>query len=174
MAKLNKYNEKTKKVIHLIVTPLCDRDCKYCCNKQYDMNDIPYVTDEELKDAEILCLTGGEPFKYSYPSNIAHYYKKKYPNIKKVYVYTNALELYNDGNMYTLKYIDGVNVSIKKEADRKAFNKMVNYEKLNLLNNNRVYIFDNLIPDKFLNFTPIYREWQQEFEPADDSIFRRV
>lgn len=30
---LNSRTEKTKKVMHLMVTSLCDRDCKYCCNK---------------------------------------------------------------------------------------------------------------------------------------------
>lgn len=56
------------------------------------MNAIPCVTDEELRNAEVLCLTGGEPFKYTQPNAIASYYKRNYPNIKKIYVYTNALE----------------------------------------------------------------------------------
>ncbi len=62
MAELNPKTDATKKVIHLMVTPLCNRNCRYCCNKQYDINDISYVTDEELREAEVLCLTGGEPF----------------------------------------------------------------------------------------------------------------
>lgn len=49
---LNPRTEKTKKVMHLMVTSLCDRDCKYCCNKQYDLNSIPYATDEELRGVE--------------------------------------------------------------------------------------------------------------------------
>ena len=48
MAKLNEYNDQTKGKIHLMVTTLCDRDCKYCCNKQYDLDAIPTVTPEEL------------------------------------------------------------------------------------------------------------------------------
>lgn len=35
--------------IHLMVTPLCDRTCKYCCNNSYTLNDIPIITDEELR-----------------------------------------------------------------------------------------------------------------------------
>ena len=46
LAKLNDRTDKTKGIIHLMVTSLCDRNCPYCCNKQYDLNDIPYVTDE--------------------------------------------------------------------------------------------------------------------------------
>ena len=81
------------KTLHLMVTPLCNRNCKYCCNKQYTLSDIPIVTDKELKETEILCLTGGEPFAFTDPCAIAQYYKRKYSNIKSVFVYTNAMEL---------------------------------------------------------------------------------
>lgn len=37
MAELNPKTDATKKVIHLMVTPLCNRNCRYCCNKQYDI-----------------------------------------------------------------------------------------------------------------------------------------
>ena len=36
-----------KPVMHLLITDKCDRDCKWCCNKQYDVNDIPVATKEE-------------------------------------------------------------------------------------------------------------------------------
>lgn len=112
--------------IHILVTSLCNRDCKYCCNKQYDLNDVPYVTDAELKKAKRLFLTGGEPFAYSNPAAIAHYYKRKYKNIERIYVYTNAFELgsylirnaLRSDNL--LKSIDGVSVSIKNENDSRS------------------------------------------------------
>ncbi len=175
---LNEYNEETKGIIHLLVTSLCNRNCKFCCNKQYDLNSIPYVTDEELKNCHTLCLTGGEPFAYANPGMIARFYKRKYPNIKKVYVYTNAFEL----GMYLSKYddlsdIDGVDVSIKTKFDLETFNSF-------LVNNkwfthwhvyeNRVYIFDNLVPKDFGTFKSFERKWQEDFEPAQDSIFRKI
>ena len=33
--------------LHLLTTTLCDRHCKHCCNKQMDLNEVPYVTDED-------------------------------------------------------------------------------------------------------------------------------
>jgi MoaA/NifB/PqqE/SkfB family radical SAM enzyme len=84
-----------KKIIHIMVTSLCKRNCEYCCNKQYDLNDIPYVTDEELRNAHTLLLTGGELFAFANPPEIAQYYKSRYPNIKAVYVYSNALNSEN-------------------------------------------------------------------------------
>lgn len=178
MTNLNEYNEKTKRVIHLMVTSLCLRNCPHCCNKQYNLDDIPYVTDEELKECEILCLTGGEPFMFSNPNKIADYYKKKYSNIKKVYAYTNALELYQYiKRNYVLWYgpIDGYNISIKNKADLEAFNNMKDSSGF-VDRENRLYVFDNLISEneKINFFTVFKRDWQPDFKPADDSIFRKV
>lgn len=164
-------------VVHILVTSLCNRNCKYCCNKQYDLNDIPYVTDEELKSTDTICLTGGEPFMYSNPNNIAKKYKLKYHNIKNVFVYTNAKEL----DTYlaiggSLEYIDGVSCSIKNEGDRYVFeNNIVNNKKIKKLRSNRLYVFDALYPMPSAgNFKVIDREWQEDLKPADDSIFRKA
>ncbi len=130
---LNEKNDKTKKVIHLLVTSLCDRNCKYCCNKQYDLNDIPQVTEEELSECETVCLTGGEPFAYTQPYAIAHHLKNKYPNIKKVYVYTNAFEMLchlntsspeSYDNYELISSIDGYNISLKSYDDVIAFREL--------------------------------------------------
>lgn len=174
---LNERTEITEKVIHIMVTTLCNRNCKHCCNKQYDLNDIPQVTDDELKKAHTICITGGEPFLYTSPNNIAKYYKIHYPNIKNIYVYTNALELadYLSNPQNTLDYIDGVNVSIKVPYDKKCFEEIIyNNKQINKLKSNLLYVFDDLIPNKIGNFTYIDREWQEEFNPAPDSIFRRA
>lgn len=175
---LNEKSSKTEKVIHLLVTSLCKRDCKYCCNKQYDLNDVPYVTKEELRNCNTLCITGGEPFAFTNPDDIAFYYRQKYSNIKKVYVYTNAVELVwylaHHYNYDVLWSIDGINVSIKTEADRKAFKSLVNHPALNRLTDNRLYVFDNLFPEEVGDFEVVERVWQPEFVPADDSIFRKV
>lgn len=182
---LNERTEKTKKVIHLMVTPLCNRDCKYCCNKQYSLDDIPRVTDEELREAEVLCITGGEPFAFTNPCEIAKYYKHKYPNIKKVFVYTNAYELYEfiRTNMLTLSNIDGLSVSIKNKRDKTALEILMEEECYywDIIGNDE--LTSNLLYD-FLggeyntiitsNFKIIKREWQKNFIPADDSIFRRI
>lgn len=165
-----------RKKIHLMVTSLCYRNCKYCCNKQYDLNDIPYVTDEELKEAEVLYITGGEPFLFSNPCEIARNYKTKYPNIKKIFVYTNAreLEIYlsNCGDIYA---IDGVTVSIKHCGDKNAFEcHIANNELINNLSSNMLYVFDNLYPKENGNFIIKDRVWQENFIPEPNSIFRKI
>lgn len=173
---LNEATEITEKIIRLMVTPLCRRDCEFCCNKQYSIADVPTVSDEELQRAEVLCLTGGEPFVFTDPCNIAQYYRRIYRNIRKVYVYTNAFELadwIDDGNR--IHDINGLSISIKTESDAFFFQKYIENEPdICSLPSNRLYVFHGLYTGKPKGFEVIHREWPEVFKPANDSIFRRL
>lgn len=179
---------------HLVVTLLCDRKCPLCCNKQWDMINLPYITDEELKQTEMLCLTGGEPFTYSDPVAIAIYYRKKYPNIKYCTVYTNAKELWENrqkldhrlswGHNDYFDIVDGLNISIKDERDITSLQNLLNSTLItDRLLMNRLYIFPNVwdktmevldkYPEEKEKFEIIRREWQENFIPAPNCIFRR-
>lgn len=178
MAVLNEKNENTIKNIHLMVTSLCDRNCPYCCNKQYDLSTIPQVTDEELRSAENIFLTGGEPFAFSQPNEVADWLKCKYKNIKKVIVYTNAYELYcylaKNGS---LEHIDGLSVSLKEFRDKDYFEGILTYLKDYMkCKNNRLYYFGDFLIEGLntTGFDVFRREWQTDFVPAPGSIFRRI
>ena len=75
-----------------------------------------------------------------------------------------------------LSYIDGVDVSIKTGFDLDAFNKFVYNNWFTQLGvyENRVYIFSNLVPKDLETFKAFERKWQEDFEPAQDSIFRKI
>lgn len=161
---------------HIIVTSLCDRDCKYCCNRQYDLNSIPSITEDELSRMKHVYLTGGEPFAYSNPNAIARKLKYLYPNIEQIIVYSNAYELYEyllHGGMTT--FIDGVTISIKSDADRSSFGSIIDDGRLMTLPKNRLYVFpgyeDVNCP---ASIEKILRVWQKEFVPAPNCIFRRL
>lgn len=175
MTYLNEKNKKTEKIIHLMITSICKRNCKYCCNKQYDLSTIPIVTDSELQNSHTLCLTGGEPFAFSNPCEIALYYKRKYKNIKNIYVYTNAYEFAEYLESNSIGNIDGVNVSIKTKEDVIAFNQNIkDRDDIKNLKSNILYVFDNLYTEAVTGFVIKHREWQSDFKPANDSIFRRI
>ena len=109
--------------LHLVITNLCDRTCKHCCNKLYDTPNMAYATDEDFEKSDILCLTGGEPFVYANPCNLAKRYRADYPHLSTILVYTNAKELYEylcDGGR--LHDIDGLNISCKTTKDAEIFN----------------------------------------------------
>lgn len=184
MAILNEKNENTVKNIHLMVTSLCNKDCPHCCNKQYDLGTIPQVTDEELRSAENIFITGGEPFVYSRPDEIAECLKKRYPNIKKAIVYSGIFEAWEylvfGGST---EYIDGLTLSIKEHKD------IYDFESVQILlkndpncKSNRLYCFDERDYEELTELDQIdtdgfevsWRAWQTDFVPAPDSIFRRI
>lgn len=176
MGTLNDKNEITEKNIHIMITSLCDRFCPYCCNKQYDLTTIPYVTKEELKNAENVFLTGGEPFAYGNPCAIASKLKKEYVNIKNIYVYTNAYELaIYLKNYHSLYAIDGVTVSIKNELDKSYFySRIIDNIDIRKMKSNWLYVFPGFDVKDTGNFIKKQRIWQENFQPAPDSIFRRI
>lgn len=166
-------------IIHLLVTTLCDRKCKYCCNRQMDMNSVPQVTDEELGKAKMVLLTGGEPVRYANVNEIARKLKEEHSNIEKVIVYANAVEFFYaiDSNDIGLDHIDGVSLSIKNRSDLYFFEQLqlCHYSYLpENLKSNRLYVFDGLMPKNTKGFEVFEREWQPKFEPCPDSIFRRL
>ena len=173
---LNSKTTITEKIIHLMITAKCNRKCPHCCNNSYSINAIDVVTDEEFKRAEWVFLTGGEPFAYADPCMTAYEIKRKYPNIKRVFVYTNAIELGDYLKNGHLHSIDGLTISIKCKGDKVAFENIIanNAEVLNLYSN-RLYVFDGFEDTKCpSSIIKSPRKWQVEFTASPDSIFRRI
>lgn len=175
------------KTLHLVVTTLCNRNCKFCCNNQYNIANLEYATDDDFKWCEMLCLTGGEPFTYTNPVNLAARYKALYPNIKSVVVYANAVELGNYILLanYIIRHsavsydifdnIDGINVSIKNAADLDMFNNIIMHTPSFLKKEkNRVYDFLSTCEVKQSQYySLIKRKWQENFVPAEECRFKR-
>lgn len=165
--------------IHLVVTEQCDRDCKYCCNKEYDIGEIPHVTEQEMREAKHLFLTGGEPFTYSNPCNLAKKYRRLYPNIEMIVVYANVAELYRylveGGKIHD---IDGINMSIKNKADYEAFKRIEKkFPAVLKLEYSVLFImWDGVDMEVFRGMRrprPYRREWQEHFVAAPNCLFRR-
>ena len=176
MAKLNERTDETKKIIHIMITDKCNRKCPDCCNNQYDINLIERVTAEELREAEIIFLTGGEPFAYyPDPCSLAHKIKQTYPNIKQVMIYTNAYELVTYLKMGgVLHDLDGLTISIKSKKDMEAIKYLIEHDSLKNIASIRTYVFDGFQTYIPANWDPRRRVWQKDFKPATDSIFRRL
>lgn len=179
--------ENEIKEIHLFLLEKCDHACKLCCNKQYDIDKIPVITVDELKQVETILFTGGEPFLIGGDrlTKLAKRIKTQYSNIKNIYVYTSGaalLEYLEDDN--TLSYFDGVSIAPKNKYDVACLEALFfRYNRvLNNLRSNRIYMFPEF-KDKIetiynstseLNHIDLIdRKWQETFEP-DAGVFRRL
>lgn len=52
------------KKLRLLLTKDCDRSCKGCCNKDWDLEALETVTAQELGNYDEILVTGGEPLLY--------------------------------------------------------------------------------------------------------------
>lgn len=176
--------------LHLYIINRCAHNCPLCCNKQYSIDEIPVVTVEDLKSVDTICLTGGEPFLYRGVCDFAERIKEQYKNIKNIYVYTSGdtlLRWLNERFVHsgTMRYIDGVSIAPKTKSDIRCIAAVFDryWPVISALPSNRVYVFPEQEKEMrqvldgvkdLENFHVIEREWQEDFNPADDSIFRRL
>lgn len=177
-----------KNIIHLYTINECGKKCPMCCNKLYDIEALPVVTVAELKSANTVCLTGGDPFLYNELYKFIGRLREQYPNIKNLYAYTSGYALYNylNLNWFEIGKLDGVSIAPKDVSDwislrntlkNKVFNNILSSKK-----SNRLMIFDNQKAnfEKFLKdtdlsmFTILGRTWDKEFNTPENEIFRRL
>lgn len=177
--------ENEIKEIHLFLLEKCDHACELCCNKQYNIDKIPVITVDELKQAETILFTGGEPFLIGNElSSLASGIKTQYPNIKNIYVYTSGASLLGYLEDYnTLYHFDGVSIAPKNKNDMECLETLfLEYDRgLNNLRSNRIYMFpefkdkiESLYNSSDIRHTELIdRKWQETFEPGP-GVFRRL
>lgn len=175
-------------VLHLMVNNICLNDCPLCCNKQYDVEEIPVVTPQDLASVDTVCLTGGEPFLAGkiLPHFIDALLNQRL-NIKTLYIYTSGGELGAASMKALVKLQDlgtsiGLSIGPKSTGDRN--NLRFHYDAivpfLKKLGQNRFYCFckaDRDIAEEYYqidNMEIIDRKWQENFVPAPNTIFRRL
>lgn len=110
-------NPITKK-LRLIFTTKCNRNCPGCCNKNYDLDNLPVCKDFSPYDE--IYITGGEPMLN--PIKVAMFCRdlqQVYPNIK-LYMYTAYL---NDPNnlINLIYYLDGITLTLHTAQDIAPF-----------------------------------------------------
>ena len=180
--------EIKEKIIHLYIINECGKKCPMCCNKFYDIDAMPVATVSELKSADTVCLTGGDPFLYDGLSDFVKTFREQYPNIKKMYAYTSghALFRYIGNHWLNLIGLDGVSIAPKDVGDwldlRKILSDNIYKNIIAPMTSNRLMVFDSQKAnfDKFMAeidlsmFTVLGRKWDSKFITPDNEIFRRL
>ena len=112
-----------EQIYHLYITHKCGHNCPLCCNRLYDIDKLPVITVEDLKQAHTVCLTGGDPFYLLREEliSIVDRLRIHYKNIQKIYIYTSGKMLWIEG-AYShwhelMASISGINIAPKDYAD---------------------------------------------------------
>lgn len=93
----------------------CDRRCKGCCNRQFDLDSLPEFSTYDYNRFDEIYFTGGEPMLYPNTLlNILRHFRIK--SKSKLFLYTAKVEKI-DFLCKILLYLDGITVSLHDEKD---------------------------------------------------------
>jgi len=116
------------KTLRLLITKKCNRHCKGCCNKDWDLDNLSIVSHYNYDE---VILTGGEPLIFiDKLIDLCKSIRKK--TKAKIYVYT-ALIKYPIEVLSILNAADGLTVTLHDKEDSFFFNSldfMVNSAKI--------------------------------------------
>ena len=185
-------------IIHLMVNSNCTNRCNDCCNNQYNLDKVPVATVEELQNAKVVLLTGGEPFLLADIHDFVKSLRWQYQNIEKLYIYTSGYAMYKTRDKWLCYgdfglYVDGINFSPKCNGDEKAIKKLFDDTdaRLFLFHNmsNRIILMDyegkTTDDDEFIQslncsdvspsakFSIENRVFQKKFQP-NGGVWRRL
>ena len=103
--------------LRLLLLEECNRRCKGCCNKDWDLSALPTVTD--FRNYELVMLTGGEPMLY--PGLIASAVSNiRAQTTAPVVLYTAKVDD-AEAALNVLNSIDGMTVTLHARKDIAAF-----------------------------------------------------
>ncbi len=156
--------------IRLLVWPDCPRQCIGCCNKDWNLADLPYCQPQDLKNAEMILVTGGEPLLYPTALyEIIKFVRKK--SKAKIYVYTAHL-IDCMAALRILKIADGMTVTLHTQSDLEPFLKFARMvEGMN--KSLRLNVFRGVSFDKTLKEWNIKSDmiWLKECPLPKDEVF---
>jgi len=139
-----------KKTLRLIYTPKCNRSCPGCCNKDFDLPNLPSPT--HFKYDEIF-ITGGEPMLF-YKELVGFIKAIRFVSDAKIYVYTAFC---SDASLLIklLDIVDGITLTLHEERDWGMFQQFefVTRERPEIFEGKsmRLNIFNEVAPDESLN-----------------------
>ena len=113
----------------VILWPDCPRSCEYCCNKQYNLQELPILDIlGDLDHITEIILTGGEPLLY--PEVLWYIIDKiglRLQGRTPIYVYTTLM--HPDAFVHTLYRVDGITLTLHDNADIASFHELQHYIK---------------------------------------------
>lgn len=151
------------KKLRLLLTENCHRNCIGCCNKDWDIKNLPICT--SYKDYDEILITGGEPtLKKRLLIDTIHNIRYENPKAK-IFVYTtNILSLCDE----YIHWVDGITLTLhtKQDADMLELFERVNNTRLSS-------IFDNFI-ERHYNSRGYYTVYSSHKKSLRLNIFKGI
>ena len=149
-----------EEIYHILIKRECAHKCPLCCNRLYDLDNLPTITGDQLRTAHTVCLTGGEPFMMDSWDliHLCRGIRTQYPNIQKLYIYSSGygFALFSlDHWLKLINVIDGLNVSPKNEYE---------WHTLQVLHKQRYwaeYMSDPKLSNRLYVFDDQWQEWEK-------------
>jgi organic radical activating enzyme len=138
--------------LRLLLFEKCDRSCKGCCNKDWDLSQIPiHYIDDDFSQYDKIMLTGGEPMLDPvYVLEVIHKIKEK--TDVPIIVYTAKIDNIDDV-INVLDKADGLTITLHEQEDVEPFLNL--HDKLKYLNTShkslRLNVFHNVYMEGFHN-----------------------
>ena len=101
------------KDLRLLMTKICNRNCSGCCNKDYDLDNLPVA--KSYENYRVIMITGGEPLLF--PMELCTLIVDIQMTVETpIYVYTAKMD---DVNLFThiLNSTNGITLTIHEKED---------------------------------------------------------
>jgi len=107
-----------KRTLRLIFTPKCNRSCPGCCNKDFDLPNLPRP--DHFNYDEIF-ITGGEPLLFV--DQVIGFIKAiRLVSKAKVYIYTAYQSAFSAHELLrAIKHSDGITLTLHEQRDWELF-----------------------------------------------------
>jgi organic radical activating enzyme len=162
------------KKLRLLLFEDCDRNCKGCCNKQWDLKRLPVCT--TYKGYDQIILTGGEPMLNPNLINKVIDQIRSANKSCKIILYTAKVDNYEV--MYQLiEKLDGITVTLHEAMDIASFNRFNDYIYCKNVNGKslRLNVFREVGPIQIYMLWETKKniEWIEDCPLPKDEIFMR-
>jgi len=166
-----------KKTLRLLVTDECPRSCEGCCNKDYDLPNLPITKRFDYKE---IIITGGEPLKF--PGKLFELIKGlRLVTDAKIYVYTANMSSFTNV-AHLISITDGITVTLHDKNDSELFTRFNEFaRKVKFLSNMpdkslRLNVFKGI---SYKNTDSLWKvkdniEWIENCPLPDNEEFKRL
>ena len=107
------------KKLRLLVTACCMRKCVGCCNKDWDLENLPVA--QHYDGYEMIMLTGGEPLLLDYMALVRLFEEIQVQTMSPIILYTAKAEPPWDLMPMLSQYLSGVTLTLHEQSDVIAF-----------------------------------------------------